>query len=193
VDAIRDHVTHAIRLDAADEETLREQPLKRFDAVIVSFGEEFETALLAVMHLKQMGVKRVIVRATTARHEQILQLLGVEEVILPVSEAVTRLSMSLMASDLVVAVALPDDYAIVEVAAPDSLIEREVGSFNFPETLGVSLVTIIRTRRESRFFGMGTRMVSAVLGILPPSAKVERGDVLVLFGPRARLEEFSQQ
>jgi len=101
VDDVRDRVTHAVRLDATDERALADQRLPDMDAVIVSFGADFETALLTVTLLKELGVARVIVRATTPRHERILRSLGVDEVVLPVAESVKRLASSLMVEGFV--------------------------------------------------------------------------------------------
>lgn len=188
VDDVRDRVTHAVRLDATDERALADQRLPDMDAVIVSFGADFETALLTVTLLKELGVARVIVRATTPRHERILRSLGVDEVVLPVAESVKRLASSLMVEGFVDVFPVSADHTIAEVAAPDAVLGRKLGQIDFAGELGVVLVTIRRVEEERRLFGLGTRSVERVLGIVPPTETIERGDTLIVFGPKDRLE-----
>src|SRR3989304_2894696 len=68
LEAIKDKVTHAVRLDATDEKALLSQGLQDFDAVIVGIGDDFEAALLTVAMLQRIDAKRIIVRATTSIH-----------------------------------------------------------------------------------------------------------------------------
>ncbi len=192
VEDVKDHVTHAVRLDATEEAALAEQQMDRFDAVIVSFGVEFETSLLTVMLLKQLKVKRIIVRATTVRHEKILNLLDIEEVILPVTEAVQRLSTSLLTSRLVESLSFSGDYALAEVPAPEAVIGKNVTEAGFGTTFNLLLVTIMRTRRHVRFFGVGTKISQDLMGIPEPGTIIERGDILIVFGKRGDLEEFAK-
>lgn len=192
VDDLREHVTHTVRLDATDAKALADQRISEMDAVVVSFGGDFEAALLTVSVLKQVGAKRIVVRATTVRHERILEALGVDEVVLPVTETVARLAGSLMVEGLYDSFSLSSDYAIGEVAAPEELLGRKVGEVDFPADHGVSLVTIRRIVPETRILGLGTRMVERLVGIPSPATALERGDTLVVFGPKKSLEKLAK-
>ena len=162
------------------------------DAVVVSFGSDFEAALLTVSGLRQIGVKRLIVRATTVRHERILEAIGVDEVVLPVNETVARLAGSLMVEGLYDSFALSADYAVGEVGVPEELLGRKVGEIDFPADFDVSLVTIRRIVPETRILGLGTRMVERLVGIPSPATALERGDTLVVFGPKKALEKLAK-
>jgi K+ transport systems, NAD-binding component len=155
VDDVRDHVTHTVRLDATDELALADQRIAEMDAVVVSFGSDFEAALLTVSVLKQIGAKRVIVRATTVRHERILETLGVDEVVLPVNETVTRLAGSLMVEGLYDSFALSSDYAVGEVAIPEELLGKKVGRWTSRPTTA---------SRSSRSAGSSPRRGSSASG-----------------------------
>jgi trk system potassium uptake protein len=193
LDDVRGVVTHAVRLDATDERALADQRLAEMDAVVVSFGANFEAALLTVTLLKQLGVPRVIVRAMTRRHERILRSLGVDEVVLPVSESVRRLASSLMVEGFVDFFPVSAEHTIAEVAAPDSVLGRKVGEIDFVEELGVVLITIRRVEEEKRLFGLGTKTVERILGIVSRSETIERGDTLIVFGPRRSLESLAKR
>ena len=63
VENIKDEVTMAVTLDATDEHALEAQNLEKVDAAIVCIGESFEANQLATLHLKNIGVKRVVAKA----------------------------------------------------------------------------------------------------------------------------------
>lgn len=191
LDAVKDEVAHTVRLDATDKEALAEQRLAELDAVVVSFGEDFEAAVLTTILLRETGVRRIIVRAVSERHERILQMLGVNEVVLPISEAVTRLSTTLMLTGVVDSFALSRDDTIAELAAPESVVDRTVGEVRFREQYGLLLVTIRRVVRVPQLFGLLDRTEERILGVLPPEARIERGDTLIVFGPKKAIEKLA--
>ncbi|KAA0253695.1 TrkA family potassium uptake protein [Acidobacteria bacterium ACD] len=191
LDAVKDEVAHTVRLDATDKEALAEQRLAELDAVVVSFGEDFEAAVLTTILLRETGVRRIIVRAVSERHERILQMLGVNEVVLPISEAVTRLSTTLMLTGVVDSFALSRDDTIAELAAPESVVDRTVGEVRFREQYGLLLVTIRRVVKVPQLFGLLDRTEERILGVLPPEARIERGDTLIVFGPKKAIEKLA--
>jgi len=188
LDDIKDRVTHTVCLDATEERALRAQGLHEFDAVVVGIGDDFEATLLTVAMLQQIGVKRIIVRATTETHERILNHLGIKETILPAVEAADRLANSLMFERVVDSFELSSDFTIVEVAAPEALIGQSLQKLDLQKELGVSLITIKRTEKRKGTLGLGSRTVERVLGIPTPETTIERGDVLVVFGNKKDIE-----
>ena len=52
VEAVRDEVTLAVRLDSTDEEALKAQGIGKVDAAIVGIGEDFEATVLTAAVLK---------------------------------------------------------------------------------------------------------------------------------------------
>jgi len=183
---VKDEVTHTVALDTTDERALLSQDLGGFDAAVVSFGEDFETALLTLGLLRQAGVGRIIVRATTRRHAQILNRLGVEDVVLPVPEAAERLAARLVVEGLVDSLPLSDDFTMAEVDAPDPLVGRKTGELDLEGAYAVKLVTIRRVEEVRRLLGFGARTRQRILGLVGADTVIERGDRLVVFGePRA--------
>lgn len=188
LDEIKDRVALTVRIDTTEEKAIRSLGLKDFDAVVVGIGDDFEAALLTVARLQEIGIRRLIVRATTPTHERILQHLGVKEVVLPAVEAAERLGNSLMFEQVVESVAVSKYYTIIEVDAPDHLIGRSVGDIDFPGQYGVSLITVRRSVSRSGFMGLGRRVVDEILGVPQAHTVIERGDLLILFGSKKALD-----
>jgi trk system potassium uptake protein TrkA len=181
---IKDKVTYTVRLDSTEEKALRDQGLTELDAVIVAIGDDFEATLLTIVALQNIGVKRIIARATTKTHERILRHLGIEEVISPAVEAAERLADSLMYRGVIDSLELSSDYSIVEVSAPEAFIGKSLGELQLRETFDVNLITIKRVEQAPRLLGLRSRTVEKILGIPTPDMVVQRGDVLVLFATK---------
>ncbi|HSB62241.1 MAG TPA: TrkA family potassium uptake protein [Vicinamibacteria bacterium] len=191
IDDVKDEVTHTVVLDTTDERALASQNLAEFDAVVISYGEDFETALLTMGILRQAGVRRIVVRTTSRRHARILNQLGVDEVVLPVTEAAERLAARLVAEGVVDILPLSEDYTMAEVDAPTAVVGRKTGEVDFERDYQVKLVTIRRPEMTPRVLGLGSRTRERILGILSAETTIERGDRLIVFGLRPAIARLS--
>jgi trk system potassium uptake protein TrkA len=134
-----------------------------------------------------MGIKRIIVRATTPTHERILHHLGITEVVLPSVEAAERLATSLLYAGVLDSYSLSSDVTIAEVNVPDAFIGHTVAEIQFRHVHDVNLITIKRMQKRPGFFGVGTKEVETVVGVPKDEMMIERGDVLVVFGSKEHI------
>lgn len=192
LEEIKEKVTHTVRLDTTEETPLRSQGLEEFDAVVVAIGDNFEASLLTVAMLQKIEVKRIIVRAVTAVHERILQHLGVTEIILPAAEAAERLANSLLFENVIDSFALNSEYTIAEVTVPDGFIGRTVEELVLQKRFEISLVTIKRMGKKREFFGLRKKEMETILGVPLPATRLERGDVLVVFGAKQAIQRLTE-
>ena len=81
IDALKDKVAHAVCLDATDVEALRGVDATRCDVAVVAMGESFESSVLCVNALKELGIREIHARAHDARQAKILRAIGATEVI----------------------------------------------------------------------------------------------------------------
>lgn len=184
---IKDAVTHTVCLDSCDEKVLQAQGLEEFDAVIIALRDNFEDTLLTITNLQKLQIKRIIVRATTDKHHQILEHLGVSEVILPEEEAAFRLARTLTMENIVDSFTLEDDYTIIEAETPGEYVGKTLRELSLRKNLGVSLITIRRSEFQKGIFGIGKGKVDRIIGIPTPETSIERGDILVVFGPEKKI------
>ena len=82
INRIRDFSTKAILADATDKELLEMIGIQPDDTVIVSFGEDLAASTLLTLHLKEMHVKNIIVKAPNEDHKRILLKVGASEAII---------------------------------------------------------------------------------------------------------------
>jgi|SRR5690625_707261 len=86
VDHLADELSRVVIADATDKEALAELGLNQFDAVLVAIGEDVETALVCVVHLKSLGIKNIWVKANSHTQHLILNKIGVRRIIHPEEE-----------------------------------------------------------------------------------------------------------
>ncbi len=85
-------------LDSTDIFALKEAGISDLDVVIVSIGEDIEASILTVMALKELNNKKIIAKASSRPHGQILAKIGADKVIYPEREAANRLFAELITS-----------------------------------------------------------------------------------------------
>jgi trk system potassium uptake protein TrkA len=173
-----DYMTSAMELDATDERALRAAGIQDVDVAVISIGEHVESSLLVVMIVKELGIGRIVAKATTPLHGRILEKLGVTRVVFPEREMAVRTAHSLAVPNVLDYIELSKDFSIVELPAPPEFVGRTLRDLQLRPRLGLTLIAI-RRRNES---GGETTNIG-------PSGddEIHAGDVLALLGPNARL------
>ncbi len=95
IEAVKEKLAYAVELDATDVDALRSIDAAACSAAVVAVGEDFESAVLAVAALKEVGIARVIARARDQRQARILRAVGASEVIEVETEVGRRLAEQL--------------------------------------------------------------------------------------------------
>jgi trk system potassium uptake protein TrkA len=142
VNQIADYSSRAVVLDARDKERLEALGIRDFDVVIVSLGERIDTSALVSLHLKEIGVKRLITKAGSDDHRKLLELIGVDEVVFPEREVAVHLARRLSSPNLLEFINLGNDYSLHEVAPPDSFLGKTLRALDLPNRLGIQVLAV---------------------------------------------------
>ena len=124
VQRVRDCSTKAILADGTDKEIMEEIGIQEDDVCIISFGEDLAAATLITLHLRQMKVKTIIVKAPNEEHKLILEKIGATEVMIPEKEIAHKVAKSLISPNVLDYLPLSDDYMIFEMAPPNSFLGK---------------------------------------------------------------------
>lgn len=187
VETLKDEIDHAVILDSTDVKALRQLPLQEMDSVIVAIGEDFESSMLTVAHLQEMGVKQLVCRSINAVHGRLLGLLQIPKIVLPEKMAAERMGRSLMLRQIEDAYALSADYDIVEVSVPEHFIGQTLAQAALRHRYELNLVTVKRPDGKNP-----DPAARVVLGIIPPEYTFQPGDILVVFGKEKDVRRFLQ-
>jgi trk system potassium uptake protein TrkA len=189
VDSVRDAVTLAVCLDSTDEEALRAQGIDKADTVIVGIGSDLEASLLTTAILKQMGVPRIIARASSNIHAQILSRIGADEIVNPEQESAERWRNRLLAPAVLERIPVAEGFSLVQVAAPSSFLNKTLSELNVHKKYGALVVAIRRTTERTNSRGKVVSGESVIAGPGPDDA-ILPGDVLTLIGSNEAIEKF---
>jgi trk system potassium uptake protein TrkA len=189
IDALKDKISHAVCIDATDQFTITGLPLKDTDVVIVAIGEDQGANVMVTAIFKNLNVKRLISRAINPLHENVLQALGVDEIVHPEEETAERWAKKLCLRGVVDSFELGSDYSIVEATVPNHYIGKTLLEIDIRRKHKLLILTTIK--KEQIGANVGTsKIVSKVMGVLSPDEKLETGDILVLFGSNKDINAF---
>jgi trk system potassium uptake protein TrkA len=149
IQKIRDHSTKAVLADGTDQEVMDEIGIGEDDIAIISFGEDLAAATLITLHLKQMKVKNIIVKAPNEDHKMILEKVGATDVIIPEKDAGKKLAKSLISPNVLDYIPLSDDYMIFEMAPPNSFLGKTIRELGLRARYSIEVIAVRDVLSES--------------------------------------------
>ncbi len=75
--------TQVFLADATDKKALEQMRIQDLEHVLVSVGDSIAASAMIAMYLKELGVRKVWVKAVHGDHEKLLRKIGVDEVVIP--------------------------------------------------------------------------------------------------------------
>jgi trk system potassium uptake protein TrkA len=166
---------HLVATDATDEDTVRGLNVEGFDAAAVMIGENhIEASILATATLKEVGVPRIVARATGGIHARVLEKVGADRVIQPEREIGEQLARTMASPVLLDYIDLGEDEALIEAQVPRAWLCKSLSELYLSQKMGL---TVVALKPKG---GPGT---------LPHRDSVlHDGDVLVVGGTRKDLD-----
>lgn len=144
VQELADEVTHAVRADMTDGETLRELGIGDFDIVIISVSGNLEVSILTTVQVKRLGPRRILAKAADDLHGSILEQVGADRVIYPERETGLRVAHSYAAGGVRGYLDVAPGYGIARIVVDETFIGQTLGEINFSRTYGVAVIALYR-------------------------------------------------
>lgn len=155
VQAVAPQVTHAVTADARDQEVLRELAVRNFDCAIVAIGNDIGTSALITLNLKELGVEKVIAKASSHTHCKVLEKIGADRVVFPEHEMGDKLAHSLSNSKVLNFIELSEDASIVEVAVPQAWVGKTLRELDVRNAYGVNIIALRRGPKQKMHIAPG--------------------------------------
>lgn len=177
VEDLKDVLYEAVIGDATERETLEHLSVDEAHTIFISLGADITPSLLATLHAKELGARRIIVKGVSPEHERILKCLGVERVIFPKVESARRLADTTAWPNVLDYVPIDPEYTFVEIAVPESFVDRRLLDLQLRREHGVWVVGVkdILTQKLSMFPDGGFRLgVDQLLLVVGKQADVAR-------------------
>jgi trk system potassium uptake protein len=142
IQKIRDFSTKAVLADGTDKEVLESIGIQEDDVVIISFGEDLAASTLIALHLKEMKVKHIIVKAPNEDHKHVLEKVGATEVIIPEKEMADKVAKSLISPNVLDYIPLSEDYTVCEMVPPASFMGKTIGELHLRSRYHIEVIAI---------------------------------------------------
>ena len=84
IDAIADHVTNAVCGDPTNEMVLRAAGVASYGCCVVCLGSDnMQESILVTLTLKELGIPKIVARASSEQHRKVLTKVGADMVVFP--------------------------------------------------------------------------------------------------------------
>ena len=173
---LRELTDNALVVHSLDKKTLSETGIQNCDVAVVCIGEHIEPSILTTLNLVDLGVKKVIAKATSAEHGEILRRLGAE-VVYPERDMAIRLAKRLESARVLDFIQLSSKINITKFAVPDKMVGKSVAETNLRAQFGLNIIAIVNG--------------PDVLESVHPDYVFRAGDCMFVSGSEASVNELS--
>ena len=178
VQIIRPYSTQAIVGDATQKDMMKTLGLEEMDAVVVGMGGRPEAATLITLYLKEIGVKKIIVRAANEDHGKILRAVGATDIIHPEKDIAVKVARNLSSPDILDFFPMSGDYMIAEIAPVNSFVGKSLADLEL----------------RSKYNIIGIRELVPENFVLVPGADfvIKHSDILLVTGTRDDIKKIEK-
>jgi len=169
VQDIADFATKAIVSDGLEKTVLESLGLRESDVVVVSFGEDLAASTLITLHLKQMKIRNIIVKAPNVEYKQVLESVGATEVIIPEKEMASKVARSLISPNILDYIPLAEDYIIGEIAPPAAFQGKTLAEVHLRSKHNINVIAIRDTLTDT-------------VSMVPPNYVIKDSEILIVIG-----------
>ncbi|RAZ70330.1 potassium channel family protein [Planococcus maitriensis] len=179
VDEFASIATQAVVADTTDESVLKSLGVRNFEQVIVAIGENIQASILTTLMLKEIGVKKITVKAQNDYHAKVLHKIGADKVVHPERDMGIRIAHNILSNNVLDYLELSDEHSIMEIKANEKLAGYTLIELDIRAKYGINIVAIKR----------GDDI------IVSPQADmdIERDDILIIIGSDADINRFEKK
>jgi len=142
VQQIREYCSKAVHADGTKKELMESIGVQEDDVVVISFGEDLAASTLTTLHLKEMKVKQIIVKAPNEDYKRVLAKVGATEVIIPEREMADKIARSLISPNVLDYIPLSEDYTISEFVPPSRFMGKTIGELHLRTKFHVEVIAV---------------------------------------------------
>ena len=157
------------------KESLMQVGIHECDTVIVGIAEQIDACILTTLHLKRLGVRRIIAKATSEEQGDILEMMGAE-VIYPERDMAIRLASRLVAPNLLEYIELSEDINIIEIEVTPKIEGQTILSLNIRKNYNLNIVAVKHNELVDTEFS--------------PNFEFTAGDTITVLGRKENIQRF---
>ena len=173
---IREITDNALVVNGYDKKTLAETGVQNCDVAVVCIGEQMDISILMTLNLVSLGIPKVIAKATSSEHGEILAKLGAE-VVYPERDMAIRHAHRLETANMLDYIQLSSKVNISKLSVPDKVVGQTVQSVNLRGRFELNIIAIENNGN--------------VIENVKPGYTFRNGDILFVAGDKSGLARLS--
>lgn len=136
--------THIVQADSTDLHALDELGMRNFDTVVIAIGTNLEVAVLTVLNLIELGIERIVAKASYDKYGKVLERVGGEaiRVVYPEEQMGERVANAISGQGIIEMIELDPSYSIIEVPAAPVFYGKTLGEADIRGRYGVTVIAI---------------------------------------------------
>ena len=178
VKAVRKYTDFAFIVESLTAETLEETGVQNCQTVTICIGETMDISILTTLLVIKMGVPRVISKANSQAHGEVLKLIGAT-VVYPEADMAVRMGKRLISGNLMDYIALDDHIEVRRIQVEGSIVGRSIQEINVRRKYGINVIAVERGHQTQVDFS--------------PQFKFAMGDIVTVIGKVEQIEAFEQE
>lgn len=144
-------VDNAFIADATNETALKECGITNVDHVIVAIGQNervnLTSSVIAIIKLKQLGIKEITARADDEDYVEVLKLVGATSVVMPLAIASERIANKIAAGNVVDYFNIKNEYDVYEVHISQAFEPLAITELDSRSRYKINILLIERDQR----------------------------------------------
>ncbi len=132
--------------------------------------------------LNQIGVKKIIARASTDLHANILKVVGAHEVTNPEKEMGDRIAQKIVTPGLSEIFPIAKGATIAELDVPKSFVGKNIVELRIRSRYGVNIIGVRRLKYDSKIDDDTKKQERNFIINFKPDETLQADDVLVIAG-----------
>jgi len=180
VDGLARIATKAAVGDGTELQALRRIGAEDADAAVISTGDDITASAMAVLVLRDLGVRELYVKVISREHARLIEKLGVTETVFPERDSGMRLGKRISSQLLLNYVPLGADFSLQEMAVPDRWVGKSLRQLQLPRRHSISVVAVHDV------------LVDRMQPVPDPDAPLKESDTLIVAGTDVSLAKAAQ-
>ncbi len=166
---------NAFTVSGTSKEILTECGIQNCDTVVIGIGEDIATSILTTLNALELGVKKVISKASSIEHGAVLEKLGAE-VVYPERDRAVVLAKKLTSSRIMEYITVSGEVDITEFELAHIGEDMTVSKIGFRNKFGLNVIAI--------------KHDDTVITEIGPNTPIADGDAVLVCGTRKNITKF---
>jgi trk system potassium uptake protein TrkA len=178
---------YAVQIDNLDPSSLA-RFVQPEDVVVVSMGDAFESNILTLEILKEIGVKTIYSRATKDIQVKVLEKMDITEILFPEKQEGKRFALKLLNRDIKFIDEFAPDIYLIEAPIPSRFYGKNIVDLGIRVKYNINVIGLKFTQKDSE-----DKEIQKMYYIGFEKIRLQKGHSLLVIGKEDDLENLVKE